>query len=83
MSNGRVCCLLGVCCPPGSREEALAQEIEADLGLGSQKTETTTGIARSVAEWILENYDIVPKGVGTAIIEAYRPEFKKLFGGGH
>lgn len=30
MSNGEVCCILGVCCPPGSSEQrqALVREIQ-------------------------------------------------------
>lgn len=30
MSNGEVCCILGVCCPPGSSEqrEALIREVK-------------------------------------------------------
>jgi len=30
MSNGEVCCILGVCCPPGSdaQHEALVHEIQ-------------------------------------------------------
>ncbi len=30
MSNGEVCCILGVCCPPGSLDQqmALAHEIQ-------------------------------------------------------
>lgn len=51
--NGHVCCILGVCCPPGSQEQvdALAAEMEKD-GVGDRKT----------AAWVLKHFDLAPAG---------------------
>lgn len=79
MSNGRPCCILGVCCPPNrraARSQALAQEISEGLGWAAEGTPERGGVARDVAEWLMNNYDLVPHGLGTAIVEAYRPTFE-------
>lgn len=57
-------CLLGVCCPPGgpAAQSALAEQIAHDLGWDASKTDTTTGNARVIAEWILDHYDLAPHG---------------------
>ena len=74
MSNGHVCCILGVCCQPpggGASREALAQELDAHV-------DTKDGTA--VANWLFDNYDLVPKGLASAIITLYGPEFEKRYG---
>jgi len=74
MSNGHVCCILGVCCPPpGGRKAASKALAEEMAGYFSGKESY-----QQMAEWLLENFDLVPRGVGEAIVEAYRPEFAKL-----
>lgn len=52
MSNGRACCILGVCCPPGSPEQeaALAEEIAHSKGWGP-------GRSRRVAQEVLARTD--------------------------
>ena len=54
--NGKVCCILGVCCPPGSQEQqdALAAELVKDTGC-------TENAAKKTAEWILKHFDLAPK----------------------
>jgi len=46
---GQVCCILGVCCPPGSpaQREALAKALEG---------------VESPADYMLEHFDLAPKG---------------------
>jgi hypothetical protein len=70
------CCLLGVCCPPklrGRRIDALATEINEALAAGIAVEEGAR--VNAIAEMILSRYDLVPKGLGDAIVEAYRPLF--------
>lgn len=81
MSNGHVCCILGVCCqPPGgaAAKQALAEEIAEVFGWSAEKTEEKTGNAYAVASWLLDNFDLVPKGVGAQIVRAYRPMFQQV-----
>ena len=63
--NGEVCCILGVCCPPGSEAQttALASELVKD-GVCSENPE-----AHKVAQWVLRHFDLAPAGTLT--------EFKK------
>jgi hypothetical protein len=55
--NGEVCCILGVCCPPGSaaQEEALSKELVKD---GVCEAE----YAPKVASWILKHFDLAEAG---------------------
>ena len=52
MSNGEVCCILGVCCPAGSAAQltALAHEIH------KQRPQMTEALAQSKAAAVLELY---------------------------
>ena len=56
MSNGHVCCLLGVCCPPGSaaQRQAFVKELAHD-GIESPDAE-------KIGAWVLDNFDLAPKG---------------------
>lgn len=74
MSNGHVCCILGVCCPPDtdSQRQALKEEMAQELG-------GETSDYEQLVEWLTGTFDLVPKGVGKAIVEAYDPEFKKKY----
>jgi hypothetical protein len=84
--NGGACCLLAVCCPPEGgdpftsepgvavhpkRLRVLAREIK-------QRTSASADVAREVAELVLTHFDLVPKGMGDTIVEAYRPFFAQL-----
>ena len=63
--NGHVCCILGVCCPPGSAEQldALAKEMSKDLGVTPEHT-------RRYAAWVLQHFDLAPKGTVTPLLRA-------------
>lgn len=65
------CCLLGVCCPPNEQKAALTAKVEEILG-GSP-----AGTCEDVADWVLAHFDLVPKGVGAAIVEGYRDAFEE------
>lgn len=56
--NGEACCILGVCCPPRSQEQAdaLAHEMVVDRVCVDQKD------ARRVAKWMLKHFDLAPQG---------------------
>lgn len=59
MSNGEFCCAIGLCCPPASaaRRSALANELlHAAPAMGHE-------IASAAAGWLIENHEMVPKGV--------------------
>jgi hypothetical protein len=55
MSNGEICCLMGVCCPPEAQEAALATFIAGD-DTCDQAT------AEKVAKRLLKKLDLAPKG---------------------
>lgn len=84
MSNGHVCCLLGVCCPPdedGRRAAALFEEMkEAHHSENGLMEPAGHDGLHWAASWIIANFDLVPKGVGRAIVEGYAPEFEKKHG---
>lgn len=61
--DGQVCCILAVCCPPGGakQREALAAALEsapldAPGGIGERT------IARTHADYLIDNFDLAPKG---------------------
>lgn len=60
MSNGEVCCILGVCCPPGSEAQRLALVHEVQKrhpGMDSEK-------AGKKADRVLEKHDFFRDVVG-------------------
>jgi len=72
--NGIGNCLYSICCPPNSEAQiaALAKEIEAGTGLGANVTTETRGWAHVVAEFIVKNCDLAPKGSLQAFKDAVR-----------
>jgi hypothetical protein len=53
-----VCCILGVCCPPGSdrQRDTLAAELSQAVNyLEPDK-------ARQCADWIVDHFDLAPPG---------------------
>lgn len=89
MANGALCCIWEVCCPPPPRltaEETAAwnekryQELAKFIqkhGFGSfEEDPAASSKALSIAAAILAESDLVPAGVGTAIVEGYRKSFQ-------
>lgn len=57
MGNGQACCILGVCCPPGSAAQLEALTTALAEGTGRMPAE-----ARVYADYILSTYDLAPRG---------------------
>lgn len=57
--NGKACCILGVCCPPGSEEQVKALASALADGL-DWKPGGPASI--EVATWILTHFDLAPAG---------------------
>ena len=55
--DGRVCCILGVCCRRGSKAQ---REALADALTDAQVCDTLD--ARAVATWLLQQFDLAPAG---------------------
>lgn len=69
------CCILGICCRKQSEQvRALADFIEEKEPILASAEERPL---HRVAEVILENFDLVPKGLGAAQINAYEPYFNE------
>lgn len=77
MSNGTICCLIRACCPEPEQRDELAKKIAAEFGWSDEKNDSSTGNARAIADWVIDHFDLVPKGVGAAIVEGYKPYFKE------
>ena len=67
MSNGEVCCILGVCCPPAAAKEKLATELQR-IGGGDKATHA------ACAAWILDTFDLAPKGS----LELFKSEIARM-----
>jgi len=63
MSNGEVCCILGVCCPPAERKQKVVKAMADDLSISE-----TAAVA--AFEWFASRVDFVPKGTGQPGIDA-------------
>jgi hypothetical protein len=76
MANGQRNCILWICCPPGSEEsaKALAKEIAAEvrLGGGAEYKGEVFAPPYAVARFILDNFDLAPKGSLQPLKDAIR-----------
>lgn len=57
MSNGEFCCAVGICCPPASATRRSALVNELMHGTGCAEPEML-----KVADWLIANVDLLPKG---------------------
>lgn len=83
----RLCCAARICCdnPEAARRDLAAAMVEGLWGSnvkGGNRT-LAESHAEHIAGWILDHFDLVPKGVGTMIATAYRPLFAAAIKGGH
>lgn len=66
----KVCCVLGICCPAGSTAQRLAlrdaMEAFLDTGNGSPAG------PGAYADYVLDHYDLAPKGSMTALTQMFR-----------
>lgn len=74
--NGEVCCILGVCCPPEQRAQALANEMEKD-GCFDASRLSKKDKAYRVAAYIFKHFDLVPAGTGVPLMKAAAAHAKK------
>lgn len=67
--NGEVCCILQVCCPPGSQAsvDALAREMLKDGVCDAE-------YAPTVAAWVMKHFDLAPAGS----LSAFKGEIARL-----
>jgi len=66
MSNGHVCCILGVCCPPGSPGQATALATQMEKWKSSRPA--ATRLVSWFAERFLGQFDLAPKGLTAAVL---------------
>jgi hypothetical protein len=55
MSNGEVCCILQVCCPPAEAEDALARELVEHADMSEAE-------AQKAAKHMIKEYDLAAPG---------------------
>lgn len=76
--NGLGNCIYEICCPPRSEGavKALADEMSERLGWNKNqpghRDKDTDDLALSVATWVLDNFDLAPKGSLQAFKDAVR-----------
>lgn len=77
--NGEVCCILGICCPPAQRAEALAKSLstDAESPLHGQPDE-----AEAVATYLFKHFDLAPAGKLQPLVAAVSAMAKASHGGG-
>lgn len=82
MSNGPFCCYVRACCPEPEQHaalvKALAEHLQDDpaIAVVDAAEDLPSGTLKSIVSWLLERVDLVPRGVGAAIVEGYGPYFK-------
>ena len=76
MNGQHACCALGLCCKKKSDQiRALVEMVKArDI----QLKDAEDAVLERFVEAMLEEFDLVPVGVGAAIINAYEPQFRQL-----
>lgn len=62
MSNGEVCCILGVCCPPDAQQAALSSALVKDQVC-------TPEYAEAVSAWLIARFDFAPRGTVQPLID--------------
>lgn len=85
MSNGHVCCAVGICCPPPAnirkQTRALA-EILSNGGEPDMSPQAAPPVPPSpehlrYAELVLAHFDLAPAGTLAPFIESLRPYFSQ------
>ncbi len=65
MSNGEVCCILGVCCPPAAARAKMISEFQKVSGYDADGCE-------KIADFLIERFAFAPKSMEPAIQEIVR-----------
>lgn len=70
MAEAQECCILGICCDPTLRLDALAMKLQDELKMNKNLSEAT-------AAWIRQNYDLTPKGLIQPLIDYVAAEARE------
>ncbi len=62
MSNGEVCCILGICCPPAEARVKLVSELQ-------KASDYDQAGCEKIAAFIEERFDFAPKGTVQPLID--------------
>lgn len=62
MSNGEVCCILGICCPPAQVRPKLIAELQKVSGYDDDA-------CGKAADFLLTRFDFAPKGMIQPLID--------------
>lgn len=65
MSNGEVCCILGVCCPPARAREEFVTHLVQDTGCDIE-------YAKKMVDWTLDRFTLAPKSFEPVVHELTR-----------
>lgn len=65
MSNGEVCCILGICCPPAEAKAKMVSEFRKVSGYDADGCE-------KIADFLIERFAFAPKSMEPAIQEIVR-----------
>jgi hypothetical protein len=71
MMEEQECCILGICCDPSLRRQALADKIHAEVsGINAAK-------ALDIAEFIYDHYDLAPHGLFMPLADVIAAEARE------
>ena len=65
MSNGEVCCILGICCPPAAARAKMVSEFQKVSGYDADGCE-------KIADFLIERFAFAPKSMEAAIHDIVR-----------
>jgi hypothetical protein len=76
MSNGEFCCAIGLCCPPASAQRRMALVSELSHGMAEKSHTPNDETLGHVADWLIANVDMLPKGVMdlSKVLDAMKPK---------
>ncbi len=82
MSNGEVCCILGICCPPDAARAKLAEQLGRSMAatrgtVVSPSGGVPTAYAEAAADYVLSNFDLAPKGTLQPLVDYIVSHVKK------
>lgn len=65
MSNGEVCCILGICCPPAQARSKMVSEFQKVSGYDADGCE-------KIADFLLDRFTFAPKSFEHVIADIVR-----------
>lgn len=79
MSNGEVCCILGICCPPAEARAKLIQQFKAaavTTSNASAAVNMSDGHLEACADYVLNTFDLAPKGTLSPLVDYIKAHVK-------